>query len=99
MGMLRPRDDEKPEREISLWLERWGYSLQKYKNLLPVYKCWLHEQLYGQTSLSDAQKRSLHHRLWSPAGRTQHDFITSEQLQERFTPINRNEKLPSWKMF
>lgn len=99
MGMLRRRDDEPVEREISLWLERWGYSLQKYRNLLPVYKCWLHEQLYGRTSLSDAQKRSLHHQLWSPPGRDQLDSITSEQLQERFTPVNRSEGLPYWKMF
>ncbi len=97
--MLRPRDDKPVDREISLWLMRWGYSLQKYRNLLPVYKCWLHEQLYGQTSLSDAQKRSLHQQLWAPAGRDLSDFITSEQLQERFTPINRSEKLAEWQKF
>ncbi len=97
--MLRRRDDEPVDREIRLWLERWGYSLQRYRNLPRVYKCWLHEQLYGRTSLSYAQKKSLHQKLWSPAGREQSDFITSEQLQERFTPVNRSEKLSYWEMF
>ena len=97
--MLRRKDDEIPDREIRLWLERWGYSLQRYRNLKRVYKCWLHEQLYGRTSLSYAQKKSLHQQLWAPAGRDLSDFITSEQLQECFTPINRSEKLAEWQKF
>ena len=100
--MLEHKDVEALEREVRPWLEKMRIPLQNYKKLRFSYKVWLCDQLYGRTRLSDTQLRDVYRKLCSSAGRDSPnpiDFITSEQLQEFFSPLSPTERLPYLEKF
>lgn len=106
MNMSGHENMETLEQTVSLWLERREIPQQNYRNLPPVYKGWLRDQVCTRTSpLSDRQLRDLYRKLCSPetvVGRESIDpvdFVPPEELEKFFTPLAPSEKLSYWERF
>jgi len=97
--MMRRKDDETPEREVSLWLEKNGISLQRYLRLQPWEKKVLRNRICVPTRpTSYSQLKDLYKKLCLPdiAGRESIDpvdFMPPEELEKFFTPLAPSETL------
>jgi len=99
--MLRRKDDEIPEQEVSLWLEKRGIPLENYRILPPYFKRLLRNRVCACTRnlpSSDRQLRDLYQRLLSGKSRgsiissNAVDSMTNRELQEFFSPLTTDEK-------
>ncbi len=107
MGMLRRKDNEIPEQHVRPWLDKKGFPLKNYWNLLPYYKRLLHNQVCGCTSNpppSDLELRNLYKKLCLPdvGGRESNDtveFMPPEELRKFFTPIAPSETLSDFEKY
>jgi len=96
--MLRPKEDEIPERGVSLWLEKHGI-LERYKNLRSHNKVVLRNLVCIPTHPTTASERKeLYKKLCLPylGGRESIDsldFMPDEKIEEFFTPIAPSETL------
>ena len=97
--MLRRRDDEIPEREISLWLEREGIPPERYRNLQPHGKVVLRNLVRMPTRPTTTRERKeLYKNLCLPylVGKDSIDpvdFMPDEKIREFFNPVAPSETL------
>ncbi|GAF95147.1 unnamed protein product [marine sediment metagenome] len=97
--MLWRKDNEIPEPEITLWLERNGIPKQRYHNLSNNEKVVLGNLLKIPTRpTSPQQRKDLYTRLCLPdlGGRESidpTDFVPDDKIEEFFTPIAPSETL------
>ena len=102
--MMRRKEDEIPERQVSLWLEKNG-PYQRYQNLSAYLKGVLRnlvctptrpttarerQDLYMELCLPDIARESIDPAVFVPE---------DEKLREFFSPVDTSETLPYWKMF
>lgn len=97
--MLRRKEEEVPEREVSLWLKKNGVPPQRYMSLQPGEKKALHDELsVPKRPTSDRQRRDLYRKLFFSdiAGRESIDpiqFMPSEELDKIFVSVASSETL------
>lgn len=101
--MLRHRDNERPEQEVSLWLERNTLS-EKYKKLQRHNKVVLRNLVCIPTrTTSPSQRKDLWKELCLPnIGRDLNpdDFVPpDEELKKFFTPVAPSETLSYFEKF
>ena len=96
--MLRRKDDEKPERGVSLWLKRKKISFRRYRNLSAYLKSVLRNLVCIPTrTTSPTQRKDLWKELCLPdIGRylNPDDFVPpDEELRKFFSPLSSSETL------
>ena len=99
MGMLRRKDDEKPERGVSLWLKKNKISFRRYRKLSAYLKGVLRNLVCISTrTTSPTQRKDLYKELCLPdiarTGIDPDDFVPpDERLKEFFSPVAPSERL------
>ena len=98
--MLRRKDDEKPERGVSLWLERPENRTpyERYSNLPPYYEVVLRNLVCIPTRpTTHSDRKELYKKLCLPvAGKDfdPDDFVPPDEvLRKRFSPVDPSEAL------
>ena len=103
--MLRRKDDEKPEREVSLWLEKKGIPYQRYTKLPTHNKVVLRNLICTPNRLTTcSQRKDLYKNLClsNIAGRESVDpldFMPDEELKKFFTQVAPSETLSYWQKY
>jgi len=98
--MLRHKDDETLEREVSPWLEKKGIPYQRYRNLPAHNKVVLRNLIcIPPHPTTYSQRKDLYKKLCLPdivAGKDSIDpvdFMPDEKLRKFFTPLAPSETL------
>ena len=97
--MMRRKDDEIPERDVSLWLKNKGIPPERYFSLQPWEKKVLSNRLcVPPRPTSHSQLKNLYKKLCLPdiAGRESidpADFMPPEELEKFFSPLAPSETL------
>lgn len=96
--MLRHKDDETLEREVSPWLEKKGIPYQRYRNLPTHDKVVLRNLVCIPTRPTTySERQDLYKALCLPdGGRYIHpdDLVPpDEELREFFSPLSSSETL------